>query len=139
MLSPTPRTTPNTGNGNLGGDYTSGVFAKAQKSVRRRSLNLQGDQEVTITDVVPGETVVVAGSAEGEEAIGTVFLMSGGGKGAAGKSKSKYKSGSSLLLLLKCQLTSAVPCKDFAEGHCPYGEYCSFIQSVLVITIQPAV
>jgi len=22
----------------------------------------------------------------------------------------------------------AVPCKDFADGHCPYGDYCSFIQ-----------
>lgn len=27
-------------------------------------------------------------------------------------------------------MPKAVPCKDFMEGHCPYGDYCSFLQQV---------
>lgn len=40
----------------------------------------------------PGEMVTLE-SASGFKVTGTVFLMSGGGKGPAGKSKAKFKSG----------------------------------------------
>ena len=49
--------------------------------------------EIDMTGITPGEIVLVAGSGEnGEDTVATVFLMSGGGKGPAGKSKAKYKS-----------------------------------------------
>ncbi len=88
-----------------------------------------GIEELDVEAVVPGETVILADEA-GEEVHGTVFLMSGGGKGPAGKSKAKYKSKQILVPHVGSLMSLAVPCKDFAEGHCPYGEYCSFIQYV---------
>ncbi|OCF34640.1 hypothetical protein I316_03682 [Kwoniella heveanensis BCC8398] len=98
-----PRQTP---------DPTSGTFAQAQMrapAASGKSLRLRVGEN--LENVLPGERVVVEDE-NGEEIVGQVFLMSGGGKGAMGKSREKWKT---------------VPCKDFAEGHCPYGDYCSFI------------
>ncbi|WVR03998.1 hypothetical protein IAU60_000997 [Kwoniella sp. DSM 27419] len=94
-------------------DPTSGTFAHAQMSlpsVPSKRLQLRADT-LDLGDVQPGERVIVEDE-DGTEVIGTVFFMSGGGKGAMGKSREKWKT---------------VPCKDYAEGHCPYGDYCSFI------------
>lgn len=48
-------------------------------------------KDVDEKGIVPGEKVVVAAE-NGEEVEGMVFLMSGGGKGPAGKGKAKFKS-----------------------------------------------
>jgi hypothetical protein len=48
-------------------------------------------KDVDEKGIEPGERVTVS-SPGGEEVPGVVFLMSGGGKGAVGKSKIKYKS-----------------------------------------------
>ncbi|RXK41408.1 hypothetical protein M231_01313 [Tremella mesenterica] len=85
-------------------DPTGGIFAQAQMTPR------DNDSTEMLKDAEPGETVIRP-SDEGE-VVGQVFLMSGGGKGPVGKSKSKFKT---------------VKCNDYQEGHCPYGEYCSFI------------
>jgi hypothetical protein len=53
-----------------------------------RTLSLK---DVDATEVQPGETVVVEDET-GEEVVGEVYIMSGGGKGPAGKSKAKYRS-----------------------------------------------
>lgn len=103
-------------------DPTGGTFAQAQMKAQAKILNVD---ELVNNGAAPGETVVLS-SGEGHEIVGTVYLMSGGGKGPAGKSRSKFKSE------FKDEpvgdLTIAVACKDFAEGSCQYGEYCSFIQ-----------
>nr|XP_018264511.1 uncharacterized protein I303_02680 [Kwoniella dejecticola CBS 10117]OBR86669.1 hypothetical protein I303_02680 [Kwoniella dejecticola CBS 10117] len=104
-------------------DPTSGTFAHAQMTPSTatgtgerpaKSITVKADGQLELGDVMPGERVLVQDE-DGEEVVGQVFFMSGGGKGAVGKSKEKWKT---------------VPCKDFAEGHCPYGDYCSFIQPV---------
>ncbi|WVF66858.1 hypothetical protein IAT40_001601 [Kwoniella sp. CBS 6097] len=98
-----PRQTP---------DPTSGTFAQAQMRApasNGKSLRLRDGED--LDNVMPGERVVVEDE-NGQEVVGQIFLMSGGGKGAMGKSREKWKT---------------VPCKDFAEGHCSYGDYCSFI------------
>jgi hypothetical protein len=72
-------------------DPTSGTFAHAQSQAIEQPVS-------------PGEVVKVVGE-DGKEVLGTVFYMSGGGKGPAGKSKAKYKSESSLLkgeALMQC-------------------------------------
>jgi len=123
MLSPTK--TP---------DLTMGTFARAQDellSPTRTFTVKDGEKgpEVEVGDAVPGETVLLTG-AGGAEMAGTVYYMSGGGKGPAGKAKTKFKS--ELLLLARlCQNqadVTAVKCRDFEEGYCAYGEQCSFIQ-----------
>lgn len=63
-------------------DYTMGTFAHAQDAAI-------GNLDVSAAQ--PGETVVLSGVG-GNEMVGTVYYMSGGGKGPAGKSKAKYKS-----------------------------------------------
>ncbi|OCF78125.1 hypothetical protein I204_00061 [Kwoniella mangroviensis CBS 8886] len=99
-------------------DPTSGTFAQAQMTPStatdfpRKTVKVNEDGGMDLGDVMPGEKVLIEDE-NGEEVVGQVFFMSGGGKGAMGKSREKWKT---------------VPCKDFAEGHCPYGEYCSFIQ-----------
>nr|XP_019012276.1 uncharacterized protein I206_03122 [Kwoniella pini CBS 10737]OCF51057.1 hypothetical protein I206_03122 [Kwoniella pini CBS 10737] len=100
-------------------DPTSGTFANAQitpstaeSEPPSKSITVKKDGQIDLGDVMPGEKVLVADE-DGEEVMGQVFFMSGGGKGAMGKSREKWKT---------------VSCKDFAEGHCPYGDYCSFIQ-----------
>ncbi|WVN90462.1 uncharacterized protein L203_105698 [Cryptococcus depauperatus CBS 7841] len=94
-------------------DPTSGIFAHAQsQSGQPKFKHLKVTSEgLDLNGVEMGERVVVEGE-NGEEITGHVFLMSGGGKGAGGKGREKYKT---------------VPCKDFLEGHCPYGDYCSFL------------
>ncbi|WVQ73847.1 hypothetical protein IAR50_003428 [Cryptococcus sp. DSM 104548] len=98
-------------------DPTSGTFAHAQAQFASTShgpakqLKMTADG-VDLEGVEMGERVVVEDE-NGEEVTGQVFLMSGGGKGAGGKGRDKYKT---------------VPCKDFAAtGQCPYGDYCSFL------------
>ena len=73
MLSPTK--TP---------DPTIGTFAQAQMAAQVKTLD--------VAAMAPGETVTLADEDTGEEVMGTVFLMSGGGKGPGGKSKAKFKS-----------------------------------------------
>jgi hypothetical protein len=104
-------------------DPTGGTFAQAQMQAQVKIYNVD---ELVNNGAAPGETVVLS-SGEGHEIVGTVYLMSGGGKGPAGKSRTKFKSE------LWChaeilELMVAVHCKDFADGACQYGEYCSFIQ-----------
>ncbi|ODO09290.1 hypothetical protein I350_02890 [Cryptococcus amylolentus CBS 6273] len=99
-------------------DPTSGTFAHAQAQLASPTGNGPAKQlkvtadGVDLEGVEMGERVVVEDE-NGEEVTGQVFLMSGGGKGAGGKGRDKYKT---------------VPCKDFAAtGQCPYGDYCSFL------------
>ncbi|WRT65496.1 uncharacterized protein IL334_002439 [Kwoniella shivajii] len=93
-------------------DPTSGTFAQAQMTLSEQpSKTLKISDNMDLGDVMPGEKVLVKNE-NCEEVVGQVFLMSGGGKGAMGKSREKWKT---------------VPCKDYAEGRCPYGDYCSFI------------
>lgn len=76
--------------------------------------------------------------AEADDAIEElveIFPMSGGGAGPRGKhgmAKFKCEQGAvQSSRCLECSLLlhlTAVPCKDFAEGNCLYGDYCSFIQ-----------
>lgn len=61
-----------------------GTFAQAQDAALGKTLD-------DVTAAQPGETVVLSGIG-GRELVGTVYLMSGGGKGPAGKTKAKYKS-----------------------------------------------
>lgn len=75
------------------GDPTMGIFAKAQSSARIKSLT---------ECAAPGETVKVEDS-NGNEVVGTVFLMSGGGNGPGGKIKEKYKS-TSVRVKYSCRL-----------------------------------
>ena len=69
-------------------DPTMGTFAQAQLSARAKFL---GADDVDLEGVAPGDTVKLGGE-NGEDVVGTVFLMSGGGKGPGGKNKTKYKS-----------------------------------------------
>jgi hypothetical protein len=67
-------------------DPTQGTFAETHT----RTLSIKDlDGEIA-----PGEMVVVEDEM-GMEVVGTVFLMSGGGKGPVGKSKAKFRSKSS--------------------------------------------
>ena len=76
------------------GDATQGTFAQAQMKAQAKALKID---ELVENGAAPGETVVLA-SDDGAEIMGTVFLMSGGGKGPAGKSRAKYKSESGGLI-----------------------------------------
>lgn len=69
-------------------DPTEGTFAQAQLRAKTKILDLD---ELVTKGAVPGETVVLSGE-NGHEVTGTVYLMSGGGKGPAGKSRAKFKS-----------------------------------------------
>lgn len=107
-------------------DPTKGTFAEAQAQKTLSIKNLDGE-------IAPGETVRVEDD-KGEPIVGTVFLMSGGGKGPAGKSRAKFKSTWRRGVTVETRPVvciadeTAVPCKDYADGNCPYGDYCSFIQ-----------
>ncbi|KAL1410232.1 hypothetical protein Q8F55_004237 [Vanrija albida] len=109
MLS--PRTGLRTVSSEVGEDPTRGTFALAQSTQPPTPLQVDTDMSA----VEPGGAVAVKDLTTGDEVVGFVFKMSGGGKGPAGKSRAKYKT---------------VPCKDFAEGSCPYGDYCSFIHDL---------
>lgn len=61
-----------------------GTFAQAQDIALGTTLD-------DVSAAQPGETVVLSGIG-GQEMVGTVYLMSGGGKGPVGKTKVKYKS-----------------------------------------------
>ena len=69
-------------------DPTGGIFARAQLQAQSKILNVD---ELVSKGVNPGETVVLSNGL-GHEVKGTVYLMSGGGKGPAGKSRAKFKS-----------------------------------------------
>jgi len=69
-------------------DPTVGTFAQAQMSAQAKVLKVD---ELVTNGAAPGEKVVLS-NGEGHEVVGTVYLMSGGGKGPAGKSKAKFKS-----------------------------------------------
>jgi hypothetical protein len=75
-------------------DPTSGTFAAHQIQSRMKTLTIK---DVEDKGIEPGERVTVS-SPNGHEVPGVVFLMSGGGKGAVGKSKIKFKSGYLLML-----------------------------------------
>ncbi|WWC87679.1 uncharacterized protein L201_002570 [Kwoniella dendrophila CBS 6074] len=106
-------------------DPTSGTFAHAQMtpSIEKTNddnsflpkktlkMNENGKNGMDLGDIMPGEKVLIEDE-NGDSVLGQIYFMSGGGKGAMGKSREKWKT---------------VPCKDFAEGHCPYGDYCSFL------------
>jgi hypothetical protein len=77
LKSPTPGAVLDT-------DPTKGTFAEAQAQKTLSIKNLDGE-------IAPGETVRVEDD-NGAPIVGTVFLMSGGGKGPAGKSRAKFKS-----------------------------------------------
>lgn len=69
-----------------------GTFAQAQDDALGRREPLAGHNSgLDMSDAQPGEVVVLSGD-DGKEMMGTVFYMSGGGKGPAGKSKAKFKS-----------------------------------------------
>lgn len=93
MLS--PRTTA---------DPTGGTFAQEQLKHNAKTLNI--DQLFDNPDkvVAPGERVTLE-NINGDEIVGTVFLMSGGGKGPAGKSRAKFKSESDPRLEIRITLT----------------------------------
>jgi len=81
-------------------DATKGTFARAQAEVLSPTRTLfvkesESGVEVEVSEAQPGEVVVLHG-AGGAEMQGTVYYMSGGGKGPAGKSKVKFKSESYL-------------------------------------------
>nr|XP_031863128.1 uncharacterized protein CI109_001607 [Kwoniella shandongensis]KAA5530200.1 hypothetical protein CI109_001607 [Kwoniella shandongensis] len=112
MLSPTTANQLYVDGEGTSPDPTSGTFAQAQMQFTSATASApKASLRIGEGDVELGEREVVE-DAYGKEVVGTVFLMSGGGKGAGGKGREKYKT---------------VPCKDYAEGHCPYGDYCSFI------------
>lgn len=69
-------------------DPTGGTFAEAQMKAQAKILKVD---ELVANGATPGETVVLADEG-GKEVRGTVYLMSGGGKGPAGKSRAKFKS-----------------------------------------------
>ena len=50
-----------------------------------------GADDADLDGVTPGDTVKL-GSENGEDVMGTVFLMSGGGNGPSGKHRMNYKS-----------------------------------------------
>ena len=75
-------------NPNAGSDPTSGTFAAHQIQAKMKTLTIK---DVDEKGIEPGERVTVS-SLGGMEVPGVVFLMSGGGKGAVGKSKIKFKS-----------------------------------------------
>jgi hypothetical protein len=75
------------GAGAGGYDPTQGTFAAHQHESRKKTLSIK---DVDEKGVAPGERVVVAAE-NGHEVEGVVFLMSGGGKGAGGRSKAKYR------------------------------------------------
>ena len=77
-------------------DATKGTFARAQAEVLSPTRTLfvkesESGVEVEVSEAKPGEVVILHG-AGGAEMQGTVYYMSGGGKGPAGKSKVKFKS-----------------------------------------------
>lgn len=81
MLSPTRPTDP-----------TSGIFAFAQQQICQVPKQLKVDSNrVDLDGLKMGERVVLEDE-NGQEVAGQVFLMSGGGKGAGGKGRDKYKS-----------------------------------------------
>ncbi|OXG71032.1 hypothetical protein C348_06909 [Cryptococcus neoformans Gb118] len=93
-------------------DPTGGTFAFAQQQINQVPKQLKvGSNGIDLDVVEMGERVVFEDE-NGHEATGQMFLMSGGGKGVGGKSRNKYKT---------------VTCKDFMEGRCQYGDYCSFL------------
>lgn len=69
-------------------DPTHGTFARAQDATPLAELQLDTDALATIQSGDP----VSLQDAEGKEITGHVFKLSGGGKGAGGKSRTKYKS-----------------------------------------------
>lgn len=69
-------------------DPTRGTFARAQDATPLTELQLDADALATIQSGDP----VSLQDAEGREITGHVFKLSGGGKGAGGKSRTKYKS-----------------------------------------------
>ena len=69
-------------------DPTRGTFARAQDATPLTELQLDADALATIQSGDP----VSLRDAEGKEITGHVFKLSGGGKGAGGKSRTKYKS-----------------------------------------------
>jgi hypothetical protein len=108
MLSPNAVLTP-----------TAGTFALAQASAPIKNGNDQASINV-------GETVVVHDE-KGDEVVGEVYVMSGGGAGLAGRTNKKFKS----KFFIPSSFTDmpAEQCRDFeANGTCPYGDYCSFLQ-----------
>lgn len=73
-------------------DPTSGTFAFAQQQINQVPKQLKVDSGgIDQDDVEMGERVVLKDQ-NGQEVTGQVFLMSGGGKGAGGKGRNKYKS-----------------------------------------------
>jgi hypothetical protein len=83
-------------------DATKGTFARAQAEILSPTRTLfvkesESGVEVEVSEAQPGEVVVLHG-AGGAEMEGTVYYMSGGGKGPAGKSKVKFKSESYSIL-----------------------------------------
>ena len=68
-------------------DPTVGTFAQAQMTAQAEFYGLADIDPA----VVPGNPVIITDD-KGEGVVGTVFLMSGGGKGLAGKSAAKFKS-----------------------------------------------
>lgn len=73
-------------------DYTMGTFAQAQDDALNRVKTMEvRDDGIDVGEAQPGEVVVLSGEG-GKEVVGTVFYMSGGGKGPAGKSRAKFKS-----------------------------------------------
>lgn len=73
-------------------DPTSGTFAFAQQQINQVPKQLKVDSGgIDQDDVEMGERVVLKDQ-NGQEVTGQVFLMSGGGKGANGKGRNKYKS-----------------------------------------------
>lgn len=81
-LSATPATTDSSP------DPTRGTFARAQATTPMTELRLDGDALATIQSGDP----ITLKDAHGKEISGHVFKLSGGGKGAGGKSRTKYKS-----------------------------------------------
>lgn len=96
-----------------------GIFANAQAQLRAQA-KMSSVQDIQEGKIQPGDTVLL-GTEEGDEVKGTVFFMSGGGKGPGGNRKAKFKT---------------VLCRDYAAGYCPYGSVCSFIQYVLLVHLQ---
>lgn len=69
-------------------DPTHGTFARAQAATPLTELQLDTDALATIQSGDP----VALRDVDGKEITGHVFKLSGGGKGAGGKSRTKYKS-----------------------------------------------
>lgn len=87
MLSPRTGLRAVSSSSEVGEDPTRGTFALAQ-STQPTVPHVDGD----VSAVEPGGAVVVKDTATGDEVVGYVFKMSGGGKGPSGKSRAKYKS-----------------------------------------------